>query len=76
MTKTALIWAAGGFIGGHLVKRLKRECQSARERDPLSASKRGSDSMLMQFALTLSSESVGNRRHGSWDHACSVWAHY
>ncbi len=36
----------------------------------------GSDSMLMQFALTVNGESAGNRHHGSWNHACSVRARH
>jgi len=39
--------------------------------DPKSASKDGSDSLLMQFSLTVDGESVGNRHHGSWNNACA-----
>jgi hypothetical protein len=39
-------------------------------------SRSGSDSILMQFALTLSSESAGDRHHGSWNDACSVRARH
>jgi len=53
---------------GRGVTVLVADCQSARER--------GSDSILMQFAPTVSGESVGNRHHGSCDYACSVRARH
>ena len=66
--------ANGGFAIAIASDGEQAMCQSARERDPLSACKRGSDSMLMQFALTVSGESVGNRHHRLWYYARSVRA--
>jgi glycine/D-amino acid oxidase-like deaminating enzyme len=47
-------------------------CQSARKRDPLSASKRGSDSNLLQFGLTMNSIPEGNRCCGQRYFTCPV----